>query len=128
MIEHVMYGCIFIIPKYVPVIMSAMFRHDEETDTILRSQLRQDVLRELRESSFPLTATDIAERLGRDGINSISRTLRRMRDADIIELVNPDQPNDRRYRLTGIGKEALEDATRFRQEQGTYDAGADDDG
>lgn len=105
-----------------------MFRHEEETDTILRSQLRQDVLTVLRDSSFPLTATDIAERLGREGINSLSRALRGMRDSGIVELVNPDQPNDRRYRLTEIGTEALEDATRFRQEQGSYDAGADDDG
>lgn len=105
--------------------MSGMFRHDEETDTILRSQLRQDVLEILHGSGFPLTATDIAERLGRDGINSLSRTLRGLRDAGIVEVINPDQPRDRRYRLTQTGAEALEDATRFRQEQGAYDADAD---
>lgn len=104
-----------------------MFRHEEETDQILRSQLRQDVLTELRRSTFPLTATDLAERLGRDEINSLSRTLRGLRDAGIVEVINPDQPRDRRYRLTDTGEEALEDATRFRQEQGSYDTGADPD-
>lgn len=81
----------------------------------------------LDQADYPLSATEIADRIGREEINSLSRALRRMRDRGILELTNPDQPRDRRYRLTETGEEALSDALQFRQRQAEYDAGEEVD-
>ena len=44
--------------------------------------------------------------------NHISKTLRQLREHDLVELINPEMHRGRLYRLTGYGKKILKEINR----------------
>lgn len=90
---------------------------DEEWDKVSFIQMapnRKKALQELSESSYPLTPTEIGDRL-EIAFNSASRSLRQLESEGLAECVNPDAPRYRRYRITDDGKKIIEKVQEIEQ-------------
>lgn len=67
-----------------------------------RSKYRKQALKYLHTVDEPRTPTEIARKVD-VSMNHVSRALREMNDRELVEVVNPDAPYDRRYRATDRG-------------------------
>ena len=71
-----------------------------------RGNRRRAVLRALRAAGSPLTATELSAIL-HVSMKRASETLRELAARTLAELVDPDRPSRRRYRITCHGVVAL---------------------
>lgn len=71
-----------------------------------RSKYRLKVVETLYRSKAPLTPTDISE-LTDIHVSNISRTIKQLREADLIECLNPGDSKGRLYKITDTGDEVL---------------------
>lgn len=84
--------------------------NDEQWEKVSFIQMapnRKKALKELSESSNPLTPTEIGDRL-EIAFNSAGRSLRQLESEKLVECVNPSSPRYRRYRITDEGRKIID--------------------
>lgn len=74
---------------------------------VKRSEQRREVLQELDSPAIP---KEIAEETDMYP-SHVSRALRKLREEDIVEVINPDDRKGRLYRLTDTGEAVYEEVT-----------------
>lgn len=83
---------------------------DEEDWNVLsevkRSTYRRKALAYLYETGEPRTPTEIGKKID-VSMNHVSRALREMADRNLVDVINPDAPYDRRYQITDRGRRIL---------------------
>jgi len=70
------------------------------------SEHRTKITEFLQEQDEPKTPTDIA-RSTEIHRNHVSNQLNRMKEKDLVKVLNPDSPRNRYYRLTEKGEQIL---------------------
>ncbi len=73
---------------------------------VRRGNRRKAVLSALHAADVALTATELSARL-RVGMKRVSETLRGLAARELVQLLDPDRPFRRRYRITLDGIAAL---------------------
>lgn len=67
------------------------------------SSYRQNILKHFHEQGGPRTPTDIATATGIN-VTHVSHHLIKMKEHDLVTVINPDAPRHRYYRLTEKGQ------------------------
>lgn len=80
-----------------------------------RSRYRREALTYLNRVEEPRTPTEVASKIDAP-MNHVSRALREMKERDLVTVINPEAPYDRRYRLTNQGVQIAQKLTEIRNE------------
>lgn len=81
---------------------------------VKRSAYRRKALTYLFDVAEPRTPTEIGAKID-VSMNHVSRALRELAERDLVRVINPDAPYDRRYRITDRGRRIL---TKIREIEG----------
>lgn len=73
---------------------------------VKRSVYRRQSLSYLLEVGEPRTPTEIGAKID-VSMNHVSRALRELAERELVEVINPEAPYDRRYRITDRGRRIL---------------------
>lgn len=85
---------------------------------VKRSTYRRQILEYLHNVDEPRTPSAIASKIGISR-NHVSRALTEMReedDANLVEILNPDAPYDRLYKITDRGRKIIEKIQEIEEE------------
>lgn len=83
---------------------------------VKRSDYRRRALAYLFEVKEPRTPTEIGSKID-ISMNHASRALRELADRNLVTVINPDAPYDRRYRITDRGIRILQKIREIEEEE-----------